>query len=256
MIKELVLNNIRTDSWSLPLLAPYFLEAAKKKVRLSDIENCDLIAKVFSHNIQYHISDSVVTELSGDDKSNYLRLISKSGSFAKFDETELVQLKDLLKFSEIDSKVCKILSDQLIFSGFLRLNEVNFKTASHPHFYGIIILSELFFKQSIESKYISVCHELGHHELFLINTTDRLVVNEYENHKVFVQLQNTERPPMARLHSLFALDKMISAAKRIRSLELEKFETMIIQNLETFNEIELTEFGNKVVTVLKEKHGM
>lgn len=134
------------------------------------------------------------------------------------------------------------------------LENVTFQGASHPHY-----LSTLFIKNPDKTEqikfYLSVIHESAHQELFLINFLDRLVNEKYDYNMIHAPYQNKKRPPIGRLHSLHALYRMIqfSLNNKIESEHVLTLKNKFLENINSFSQGELTEFGFNLIKKVYEE---
>lgn len=136
------------------------------------------------------------------------------------------------------------------FQIYLKIRNVKFRSASHPHLFGVMLVGEGIKDFTAEQISVSIIHELAHQELFLINLLDRLVNQEFDYHKIHAPFQGVKRPPLGRIHSLWALYRMVRFQKSMGKPNL-KHEDLLRQNIEAFDKGELTEFGKHIVDIAK-----
>ncbi len=182
------------------------------------------------------------------------RILSENSKFTKlssFSENESKKIKEsLLYIKKNNTSISKYLDTQI--SVFLRVNGNSFRSASHPHMYGAILIGDGFLNLSLEDSALSIVHELAHHELFLINLADRLVNKEFDQNQIFAPLQKRERPPIGRLHSLWALYRMAEFT-RDQNLNHKRYSNILLENLNSFHAKELTEFAVELVQIVKRR---
>ena len=132
-----------------------------------------------------------------------------------------------------------------LLTHFARVNYPGLGT-SYPQSFGTVYFGNRLLDVTVDELTISLCHELAHHELFLINLYDRLINPEFDRSLRFAPFQNKERPPIGRLHSLFALFRMILSQRRCGA----DFANNLIKYTateESFGSNELTPFANAML---------
>lgn len=135
-----------------------------------------------------------------------------------------------------------------IITGFLRVSGVNFRSASHPHIFGLILLGDGVREQTAQELAVSVVHEMAHQELFLVNLLDRLVNEPWDYNQVHAPFQGMKRPPIGRLHSMWALYRMVQFQRSIGDIN-QKHQVLLQQNVEAFEDQELTSFAKTLVGI-------
>ncbi len=93
---------------------------------------------------------------------------------------------------------------------------------------------------------VSLIHEMGHQELFLINLLDRLVNSDFDYNLVHAPFQGKERPPIGRLHSLFDFFRMIQF-ERSANLNCVRHEELYLETENSFENGELTFFARELI---------
>ncbi len=136
--------------------------------------------------------------------------------------------------------------------GFCRLSNVGFRSASHPHFFGLVIFGDRVLDLSEKELAISILHEMAHQELFLVNLIDRLVVSDFDHHEIHAPFQGKSRPPIGRLHSLWALYRMIQFQKFLGDVD-RKHLSLLKDNAVAFAEGELTPFAQNLVEIARKR---
>lgn len=101
---------------------------------------------------------------------------------------------------------------------------------------------------------VSIVHEMAHQELFVFNLLDRLVQAEADFNLVHAPFQGTVRPPIGRLHSLYALFRMVDFEKQA-GLPSEKHEQLIFDTIRSFQDFELTDFAKRLVQSIQMRTG-
>lgn len=175
-----------------------------------------------------------------------LNKINKSGYVDKFSDLEEQAILNALDNIKKINNGYSIFIDDL---SFIKIKSNDFKSASSPHLIGAIVLTDqINFNNNFELCR-SIIHELAHNELFLINFYDRLIKVGQDNEFAYSPYQNQARPPIGRLHSLWAIFRMLQFGRMQNTSvdkELELFD-------KTINSLEgiLTEFGNKLIYSIK-----
>lgn len=126
----------------------------------------------------------------------------------------------------------------------------NFFGASHPFLFGIIHLGRKFLDGDPFDRQLTIVHELGHQELFLFNTIDPIVNSPYEQNMLHGPFQGKDRPPIARMHSLFALFRMVQR-ERENGINKSLNSELLQKNLISFQSRELTGFGQGLVNSIQ-----
>lgn len=148
--------------------------------------------------------------------------------------------------SHSDPRLHQLISK--VVTVFLRAENVHFRSASHPHILGTLVFGPRVIDQTIEGIAFSIVHELAHQELYLLNLLDRLVVKEFDHNEIHAPFQGRKRPPIGRLHSMWALSRMIQFEKSI-GVSIEHHSELLSANCAAFEEMELTDFAKFLVTV-------
>lgn len=131
---------------------------------------------------------------------------------------------------------------------YMKVANVPYRSASWPHSFGCIFVGESALQRSPVDLSISLIHELAHQELFLVNLVDRLVTSNADYNLVHAPFQGRARPPIGRLHSFYALFRMIHFVEKM-DLSGEAYANYLNETYKTFEEEELTPFAKKLVDV-------
>jgi hypothetical protein len=89
---------------------------------------------------------------------------------------------------------------------------------------------------------------MAHQELFLVNLLDRLVNEPWDYNQVHAPFQGIKRPPIGRLHSLWALYRMVQFQRSTGNVN-QKHQNLLRQNVKAFEDQELTSFAKKLVEI-------
>jgi len=127
----------------------------------------------------------------------------------------------------------------------INVESVKFRSTSLPRFLGCIFLNSSKYND-IEETALSIVHEMAHYELFLINMLDPLIVDDSKDELVFSDFQNTQRPPIGRLHSCHAIFRMIAFQKKANRT-VGDLESILNLTLKTFSASSMTEAGRYLV---------
>lgn len=131
-------------------------------------------------------------------------------------------------------------------STYLLLGDVYFRSGSSPHAFGCIFLGEKMDSLAFENLAVSIVHEMAHQELFLFNLIDRLVNAEADFNLVHAPFQGIKRPPIGRLHSLYALFRMVEFEK-LADIPHERHQQLLLDTIHSFEEFELTDFAKRLL---------
>lgn len=170
---------------------------------------------------------------------------------AAFEKENSEKLQAALSLIEVKDAGLSLLLSELI-AAFVRVKSVNFRSASHPQIFGLILIGDGASELTAKQLAVSVVHELAHQELFLINLLDRLVNQAFDYNEVHAPFQGTKRPPIGRLHSMWALYRMVQF-QRIQNEVDPKYRELLLKNVEAFEDQELTPFGKQLVEIARKR---
>jgi len=139
-----------------------------------------------------------------------------------------------------------------IVTSFIRIQGVNFRSASHPQLFGLIVIGDGVQSLNALQLGVSVVHEIAHQELFLVNLLDRLVREPFDYNEVHAPFQGVKRPPIGRLHSMWALYRMVQF-QQISGEVSQRYQDLLRKNVEAFEDQELTPFGWKLVEIARKR---
>lgn len=254
---ERVLNELESGSWTLQSIAPSF------RRRLAATSKMNPFSKSITEYCMSFYGETSVDQISCPFECQPIdpRNLSKKATFlienviAEYGGSRIIcfetaveeNLREALKLIE-NSNINLASLTKEILSGFIRIENVNFRSASHPHVFGLILIGDGVKQQNSSQMAVSIVHELAHQELFLVNLLDRLVNQPFDYHEVHAPFQGVKRPPIGRLHSLWALYRMVQFQNEIGEVN-QKYKSLLKQNLEAFEEQELTNFAKKLVEI-------
>lgn len=162
-----------------------------------------------------------------------------------FKRDEIVKIKNALSLiREVDVKLADLVDEAVEL--FIKVDNVSFRSASHPHILGVIFLGNRIYELSEKQLAVSIIHELAHQELFLLNLMDRLVVKDFDHNEIHAPFQDRKRPPIGRLHSLWALNRMVKFEFKA-GLDWTRHYKTLLENCKAFEEGELTTVGKLLV---------
>lgn len=259
-LKETCLAALKEGSWTFDVLGPVFRSALIKRVhgenstlslqnhpmmeltlsayrRASPAEPIQAVAKIIdpaaqSKPIRATLQDlaeatvdgGVTATFTSDEKNRINNAIEMIGRYAPKSAQEF----------------------QRWITHFLKLDGVPFRSASHPHAFGCIFLSSRIASMNPSELATSLVHEMGHQDLFLLNIIDRLIQEEADYKMAHAPFQGILRPPIGRLHSYFALFRMIQF-ERLAGLDTQKHSRLFFETKKSFSRNELTAYGFQIV---------
>lgn len=259
-IRENVIACLTENKWCFETVAPSFRNTLSKQTINVDARK-SITELCLAHYSKIRPTEIEIVRI--EESGTALQLnIQTAGTIQKimsidhpkselgiFSSDESIKLKNASDFvKHFDMELAHILSKNEIV--FLRLLNTNFRSASHPHIFGAIIIGDKISSQNDNQLATSLVHELAHQELFLVNLIDRLVNKVFDNNEIHAPLQGRNRPPIGRLHSLWALHRMIQFLK-ISGQDFRELKPILKENLNAFEKKELTEFGAMLVEIAK-----
>src|SRR3989338_1020235 len=230
-------GQVRTN-WSLFLLT----SLVYRKENLST----DLIVQ-FSDPAKKSVAERLPSFTNSSENAfwkNALEIVQPGTSPSAVSDTDLKELEhavDLLNQYSLMKSQSNLSNWVDVFVPF---DSNDFRSASHPHYFGCIFLR--LNRPAVETT-LSLVHELGHQELFLLNLIDRLIPTEGDYHMVHAPFQGRQRPPIGRLHSAHALFRMGEYEHAVNDSCFERHLETLEKTIDTFEEHDLTKFGRKLV---------
>lgn len=256
-----VFNRLENGEWVIDEILARFEKKLQiiLRARTSEFTTAELCLSYYS---KINLSDGLrlrsnsfgLYDLSFDDNARkYIaEILLKSFPNAKFDffsDEDITKIKGaILLVKKIQN--LRSADRARLFEIYIKIRNVNFRSASHPHLFGVMLIGEGIKDFTPEQISISIIHELAHQELFLINLLDRLVKQEFDYHEIHAPFQGVKRPPLGRIHSLWALYRMIRFQKGL-GIPNSKHEDLLRQNIKAFDNDELTDFGKHILSVAK-----
>ena len=257
-LSERILIALENGEWCLQDIAPSFRRRLANGLQVDPLaKNVSALCMGFYGKI--HLNRILLPNLSSAIDPNQLSVEAKAlieATFAKeyensfvcdFESETKAKLQEALTIVEYTNKSLSTMRESNV-TGFIRVTSVNFRSASHPHIFGLILLGDGVLAQTAEHLAVSIVHEMAHQELFLVNLLDRLVNEPWDYNQVHAPFQGIKRPPIGRLHSLWALYRMVQFQRSTGNVN-QKYQNLLRQNIEAFEDQELTSFAKKLVEI-------
>lgn len=261
-LKELCIVELKKGSWTFDVLGPRFRSALIKRVQgenpaLSTSDRSMMDWTLMAYRKLPPTEDKCLasTALTIDPNIQSLNLQSAlkhlaeatidNGFVAAFTKLERTQIESAILEIELRApQTAKAF--HLWITHFLKMDGVPFRSASHPHAFGCIFLSPRIEKMSSIELATSIVHEMGHQDLFLLNIIDRLIQQEADYRMAHAPFQEKLRPPIGRLHSYFALYRMIQFQNQA-GLDPQRYLQLFNETRASFAQDELTEYGFQII---------
>jgi hypothetical protein len=253
-----VLSELELGQWTISSIAPSFARRLAGEIKIQDFEK-SISELCMSHygKIRPHlVSTSRNKKLAGSDElslevknliQNILRADDPDSSVINFESNLLQRLLTAMELINDSNPAISELIEKIVAS-FVRVDSSSFRSASHPHLFGLILIGDKANELTPPELAISIVHELAHQELFLINMLDRLVNQPFDYNEVHAPFQGVKRPPIGRLHSLWALYRMVEFQMKNNNVN-QKHKDLLHQNALAFEDQELTPFAKKLVEI-------
>ncbi len=218
----MIIEELQAGGWALPKLLPAFEGALSSRLDSPKASEWPIFLK---SAVYYKIiNSSEITEaVKAHTAINCLgikfnsKLISGAIPGNKplpFSERTNVESEKIwFRLNNYNQSLGKLFSNTI--TNILIVDGCDFKAASTPLIYGCLVVTMDWFNLSEHELALSATHELAHQELFLINTTDRLVAAGGDKVLKYAPLQKTDRPTIGRLHAAHALYRMIKFQESI-----------------------------------------
>lgn len=257
-LTERILSELGNGEWCLQDIAPSFRRRLATGLQVDPLAN-SLSALCMGFYGRVHPDQISLPNLSQAIDPLQLSVAAKNlieatffdeyegSSVGAFEVETRSKLQEALMLVDRADKDLSTLRKENI-TGFLRVTGVNFRSASHPHIFGLILIGDGVRQQTSQQLAVSVVHEMAHQELFLVNLLDRLVNQPFDYNEVHAPFQGTKRPPIGRLHSLWALYRMVQFQRSTGEIN-KKHQDLLRQNTEAFEDQELTSFAKKLVEI-------
>lgn len=266
-LKETAIDLIQRGNWAFDVLAPRFRSALERRIHsgqdgqsvpVADISLMNLALLAYEPGLPYRW-----TGLRAPDRL-YVPGVEATQEFAVSNAIAArvyagahpvnFQLNDIGTIQSAEDFILDI--DPVLYehlakwvSGYFMLSNVPFRSASQPHAFGCIFFGEKIREYSFREVAVSIVHEMAHQELFLINLVDRLIEADCDYSLAHAPFQGFDRPPIGRLHSLYALFRMVEFEIRA-GLPAMRHRELLIATAESFKTGELTDFGKRLVDVV------
>lgn len=257
---ERVLSELEHGQWTLKSIAPSFRRRLATGLQINpQAKNISELCMEFYGKID--AGQILIPNLSqaiepSDLDSSAKHIIGsvfvddyEGSSIGEFEPEIHSRLQEALRLIDKISQSLSTLRKELV-SGFIRAKGVDFRSASHPHLFGLILIGDGVEQQTALQLAVSVIHEMAHQELFLVNLLDRLVNQPFDYNEVHAPFQGMKRPPIGRLHSLWALYRMVQFQQMTGDIN-QKHQDLLRQNVEAFADQELTLFAKRLVEIAR-----
>ncbi len=257
-LSERVLLELGNGEWCIQSIAPSFQRRLEAGLQI-DPSTKSLSAMCMGYYGKIHPSHILIPHLSEAIEPRQLSAEAKAlieatfvneyqgSSVCEFEVETRKKLEQAFEIIETANRNLSLLRKSNI-TGFLRVSGVNFRSASHPHIFGLILIGDGVREQRAQDLAVSVVHEMAHQELFLVNLLDRLVNEPWDYNQVHAPFQGMKRPPIGRLHSMWALYRMVQFQRSIGDIN-QKHQILLQQNIEAFEDPELTSFAKTLVGI-------
>lgn len=251
-----ILQKIERREWVFDLLLLPFKRALERQNRVNSDSQSELeltLKRYLSIQLISEKHQSIFFEpVSFQNPEDLLKLaqaVHPSARIEQWTDSEQKRIVSARKqLSALEQEAGQLVEE--IFSKFVRMKDGQFAGASMPTAFGAYFAGDQFFQLSLSEQMISLVHELAHHELFLINLVDRLVLEEADFNMSFAPFQGKVRPPMGRLHSLYALFRMLQYSKSLGG-DSSFFEDKLDQTVKSLSASDLSPFGLALIRSIR-----
>lgn len=265
-LKESALKTIETGAWTFDDLAPRFRSALIDRIRNAQDGQMDLLMSRPLMEITLRAYDSRITsEWKGfEEQPKFVggaesptdgavqgwiaEKVSAGGTPSSFSASEIELVLNAESFLRSKAPNTSKLKNQWVPS-YMKLANVGFRSGSHPHAFGCIFFGDRVSEFTVPEVATSIVHEMAHQELFLFNLLDRLVESEADFKLVHAPFQGMKRPTIGRLHSLYALFRMVEF-QRASELPSSRYSDLLLATADTFESNDLTEYGRRLVSAV------
>ncbi len=266
-LAEKVIKLLSSGEWATSTLEPLFKKKVLDSVDApSSSEPFGLVTARFyrmltcdHHEIKYYgVTDSsipILNPVSSVAESQVLALANVSKK-KESQKQSVVGSKELLeKVSSLERLMSEAYPE--LFSQYIKsissitfVETQYFGSASSPRCFGnLYIGTHIFKEQGLEELVYMIAHELGHIELFLVNTLDRLVTAKLDKSFVVAPFQGVPRPPIGRLHSCHAIYRMLWFDRKYNRFHKDQpiLKSQLDETVQTLLKEECTEYGKKIL---------
>ena len=265
-LKELALKTIEAGAWTFDELAPRFRSALTGRIlsaqegQVESLESRSLMEitirayeprvksswQGFSENQKFLKPAESTDDLAI--QTLIAEKVSTGGTPASFSPEEIRLISDAESFLRAFAPTASQLMERWVPS-YMKLADVPFRSGSHPHAFGCIFFGERIAEFSAANVATSIVHEMAHQELFLFNLLDRLVESDADFKLAHAPFQGTKRPTIGRLHSFYALFRMVEF-ERSAGLPSAHHAELLLATAETFEPNDLTEYGHRLANAV------
>jgi HEXXH motif-containing protein len=265
-LKDQSIQSISNGAWVFEILGPGFRRALANRVGVSSAEASRLTTATLTQRAYTKVAPAgwngfdessgalKPDSMTSEDRSLLASVVLKvhegalPAEFAPKEQELLSNARQVLNKYSVETG--ELLTKWI--SSLCKVNNTPFRSASHPHSFGCIFLGERFADLSPAQLSISLVHEMAHQELFLLNIIDRLVTAEADYKLVHAPFQGVNRPTIGRLHSLYALFRMIQF-QDLLGVSSHHHRELHRKTMSTFAESDLTDFGKQLIQVTADR---
>lgn len=260
-----VIENLKNSAWNFQLILPIYLSTLHKSEFVANWTRLPVFYKSMLHFKKItHVQPprtpkgKIYNPLTLHDSASQDYIKQVFGINCVCNSIGRKELEDINKATKmLEEKDHETYKNFYSFAdGLSVITGSTFRSGTHPHIWGLIFLNNDYIKSESRKVALSIVHEMGHLELYLINSLDRMIAPGEEKNNKFSPFQQRARPPLGRLHSAHALYRMILSNLSTEE-EKNEFRRILCDTCKTFDEEELTPFAKEILNVFKreaEKH--
>lgn len=265
-LKGLALKTIESGGWTFDELSPRFRSALIRRIGdTQDGQSADLERRSLMELTLLAYDSSVPCSWQGFDvNSKFLAMPSEEVSFLVASKlAEKVSVGGIPAALTSEDMNLIVRAERLLHevapatftlkerwvNSYMKLQNVGFRSGSHPHAFGCVFFGERIMEFTEREVAVSIVHEMAHQELFLFNLLDRLVESEADFKLVHAPFQGMVRPTIGRLHSLYALYRMVEFQQQA-GINSDRHTDLLFATADTFTPGDLTEYGASLVAAV------
>jgi len=264
-LKALARTTIESGGWTFDELSPRFCSALIRRIEDAQDGPADLERRSLMELTLLAYDSSVPRSWQGFDvNSKFLTMPSEEESFliasklaekvspggipSALTSEDMNLIVRAERFLREVAPATFALKDRWVNS-YMKLQNVGFRSGSHPHAFGCVFFGARIMEFTEREVAVSIVHEMAHQELFLFNLLDRLVESEADFKLVHAPFQGMVRPTIGRLHSLYALYRMVEFQQQA-GINSDRHADLLFATADTFTPGDLTEYGASLVAAV------